>query len=56
LSEKPLAAVTINHEALDKTQIPSICSVMERTLGIPVFDALLDGASGLVEILKRYMN
>jgi len=56
LSEKPVAAVTINHEALDTTRIPIICSVMEKTLGIPVFDVLLDGASGLVEIIKRYMN
>jgi uncharacterized NAD-dependent epimerase/dehydratase family protein len=56
LSEKPVAAVTINHEALDKTQIPIICSVMEKTIGVPVFDVLLDGASGLVEILKNHMD
>lgn len=55
LSEKPVAAVTINHETLDKTQIPIICSVMEKTIGVPVFDVLLDGASGLVEMLKKYM-
>ncbi len=55
LSEKPVAALTINHEGLDKTQVTIICSVMEKTLGIPVFDVLLDGASGLVETLKRYM-
>jgi uncharacterized NAD-dependent epimerase/dehydratase family protein len=55
-SEKPVAAVTINHEALEKTQIPIICSVMEKTLGIPVFDVLIDGASGLIETLKRYMK
>lgn len=56
LSEKPVAAVTINHEDLDQTQVPIICFSMEKTLGIPVYDVLLDGASGLVEMLKKYMQ
>ena len=56
LSEKPVAAVTLNHENLDKSQVSVICSAMEKTLGIPVFDVLIDGASGLVEVLKRYMK
>ena len=55
LSEKPVAAVTINHEDLDQTQVPIICFSMEKTLGIPVYDVLLDGASSLVEMLKKYM-
>ncbi len=56
LSEKPVAAVTLNHESLDKFQIPVICSVIEKTTGIPVFDVLFDEASGLVETLKRFMK
>ena len=56
LSERPVAAVTINHEALDKNHIPMVCSVMETTLGVPVFDVLVDGASDLVQTLQRYMT
>lgn len=51
LSEKQVVAVTLNHENLEKQEIPAICRTMSQTLGLPVFDVLLDGADDLAESL-----
>jgi uncharacterized NAD-dependent epimerase/dehydratase family protein len=52
LSGKPIKAITINHEGLDKEDIPEICGSLMKETGIPAFDVLLNGGSGIVDVLK----
>jgi uncharacterized NAD-dependent epimerase/dehydratase family protein len=56
LSGRPVAAVTINHEALDADDIPRHCREIEETTGLPAFDVLMNGADGLVETLKTFLR
>ena len=56
LSAKPVVAVTINHEGLSPDQIPAVCDAMQKDVGLPVFDALKDGADALVKILESYVK
>jgi uncharacterized NAD-dependent epimerase/dehydratase family protein len=56
LSGKPVVAVTINHEGLSADQIAAACSEIQKDVGLPAFDVLLDGAGALVEFLKSYVR
>ncbi len=51
LSDKPVVAITVNHEGLAGEEIDDACREIARTTGVAVFDVLRDGAGGLVEIL-----
>ena len=56
LSAKPVVAVTINHEGLSTSQIPSICDAIQNEVGLPVFDVLRDGTGAIVKMLKSYVK
>jgi uncharacterized NAD-dependent epimerase/dehydratase family protein len=56
VSEKPVVALTINHEGLDNTAIDRHCRQLARQTGLPVLDPLRDGAAGLVEVLDPWMR
>jgi uncharacterized NAD-dependent epimerase/dehydratase family protein len=56
ISGKPVAAVTINHENLSRGQIAAACAGIEKDVGLPAFDVLLDGADGLVTVLVPYIG
>jgi uncharacterized NAD-dependent epimerase/dehydratase family protein len=56
LSEKPVVAVTINHENLIDDQIPMICDAIEKVVGLPAFDVLRDQGDGLVAALAPYLK
>jgi len=56
LSGKPVVAITINHETLDKEAIPSVCEEITRATGLPACDVLLDGAEKIVDALKPYFS
>ena len=56
LSEKPVVAVTLNHEGLSPEDIPECCNSIERNAGVPAFDVLLNGAQGLVKILEPFIK
>ena len=56
LSGKPVAAVTVNHEAMPREQVPMVCDTIHKITGRPTFDVLRDGPEGLVEALKRYIK
>ena len=51
VSGRKVIAVTINHENLDKRDIPEICNEMSRQTGLPVFDVLLNGHEQLTELI-----
>ena len=56
LSEKPVVAVTINHENLIDDQIPMICDAIEKVVGLPAFDVLRDQGDGLIATLVPYLK
>jgi uncharacterized NAD-dependent epimerase/dehydratase family protein len=56
LSGKPVVAVTINHENLIADQVPHICDAIEKAIGLPAFDVLLNGSEGLVNHICKYLN
>ncbi len=56
LSGKPVVAVTVNHENLDADKIPEICAAIEKEVGVPAFDVLLEGPEKLVETLASLKN
>ncbi len=55
ISGKPVVAVTINHEGLSRAQLRSACSAIEREVGLPAMDVLVNGADEVVEVLLRYL-
>jgi len=56
LSDKRVVAVTINHEDLTPTEAHEACARIRETTGLPAFDVLADGASGLIEVLEPYLT
>ena len=56
ISGKPVIAISINHEGLDKGEIPMVCEEITKFTGLPAFDVLLDGADGLVDVIIPYLR
>lgn len=56
LSGKPVVAVTINHESLDKSEVPSVCAEITRLTGLPAYDVLLEGVEDLIGTLRPYLK
>lgn len=56
ISSKPVAAVTINHENLEETEIRAACETITKTTGLPAVDVLIEGADAVVEALSRYLK
>ena len=56
LSGKPVVAIAINHENLDKSKIAEVCQGINREILLPACDPLLDGAGPLVAALKAYLK
>lgn len=56
ISGKHVAAIAINHEGLSREEVPWICDAIKKTIDLPAFDPLLNGAEGLVKVLSAYLN
>jgi uncharacterized NAD-dependent epimerase/dehydratase family protein len=56
LSEKPVVAITINHEDVVIEKIPEVCEEIEKTTGLPAIDVLVSGASRVVAALKAHIG
>ncbi len=56
LSGKPTAAVTVNHENIPLPEIPALCRSISITLGLPVWDILVQGVEPLVAHLESYLK
>jgi uncharacterized NAD-dependent epimerase/dehydratase family protein len=56
LSHKPVIALTINHEDLNKDEIPAACERLERITGLPAVDVLVEGTDRLIDVLKKHIN
>jgi uncharacterized NAD-dependent epimerase/dehydratase family protein len=56
LSEKPVVAITINHEDVIIEKIPEVCEEIEKSTGLPAIDVLVNGASRVVAALKAHIG
>ncbi len=56
ISEKPVIAITINHENLRIEEVPKIGRQIQDQTGIPAIDVLLDGADEIATIMKSYLK
>ncbi len=52
LSDVPVVAITLNHEAMAPDEIPAACREIEEETGLPTIDVLRDGPTRLVETLR----
>ena len=52
----PVVAVTINHENLDPTATLAAARKIEKEIGLPAVDVLLDGPDRLVEVIRAQMG
>ena len=53
LSGRSVAAVTLNHEGLHRSEIPAACARVTEETGLPCFDVLVDGAGALAGVLRE---
>ena len=56
LSEKPVVAITVNHEGISEDQLPVVCKTIEMVTGLPAFDVLQDQAERLLQVLLPYLS
>lgn len=56
VSERPVVAITVNHEGLSATEVPAVCRQIREATGLPVVDVLVDGAAGLVDALAPLLS
>ncbi len=52
VSDRPVIAITVNHENLAPEEIPATCEAITRETGLPACDVLLEGAGPLVAALE----
>ncbi|RMB60890.1 DUF1611 domain-containing protein [Dokdonia sinensis] len=56
ISGKKVVAITVNHEGMTPEEIDPACKAITQETGLPAYDVLAHGASGLVETLKSYIK
>lgn len=56
VGERPVVAITINHEGLERSDVPRACRAVTRETGRPAVDVLIDGATALVDVLRPWLE
>lgn len=56
ISDRPVVAVTINHEELPIERVPLICEAIASVTGLPTVDVLLQGADVLVDVVGSHVK
>jgi uncharacterized NAD-dependent epimerase/dehydratase family protein len=56
ISGKKVIAVTVNHEDMKPDEIRAACEAIQAETGLPAFDVLAHGASGLTQLVKTYLK
>lgn len=51
ISGRPVAAVAVNHEGLEASEIPAACKKISELTGLPAVDVLVDGAEELLSAI-----
>ena len=54
ISDKPVIAVTVNHEGMSVDEIPAACARIKEQNGIPAWDVLRGGARPLAELIRSW--
>ncbi|MFH0946001.1 MAG: DUF1611 domain-containing protein [Planctomycetota bacterium] len=53
ISGKPVIAVTVNHEGLDREEVEEACTRITRDHGLPACDVLISGAGPVVAAIRK---
>lgn len=56
LSQKPVIAVTVNHEGMTPAQTRAACRAIRRQTGLTAVDVLLDGPGKITDIIVRRLR
>ena len=56
LSARPVVAITVNHENLNLDEVASVCEEITKDTGLPAFDVIFNGASGLAKTVLKYLE
>ena len=56
LSGKPVVAIAVNHENIERENIKSVCEAVTMTTGLPAFDVLTQGSDGVIGVIKSYLK
>lgn len=56
LSGKPVVAITVNHENLNRQAIPEVCADLSKRTGLTVCDPLVHGMDPVVRVLTPYLE
>jgi uncharacterized NAD-dependent epimerase/dehydratase family protein len=56
LSDRPVAAITINHEDIPPAEISASCEAVATEVGLPAVDVLRDGAGEVVRALEPWLR
>ncbi len=54
IADRPVVAITLNHEELSDEQLAAAQAEVHRTTGRPVFDVLRDGPEGLAKVISAF--
>jgi uncharacterized NAD-dependent epimerase/dehydratase family protein len=53
LSGKPVVAITLNHEGLDRSEIDAACAALEAETGLPAVDPLVHGVDRVLDAIDQ---
>ncbi len=56
LSDRPVIAITINHEGMTEDQVEAVCDWIGDSIGIPAVDVLREGPSRLVDAVRPFLK
>ena len=56
LSGKPVVAVTINHENIQKSKVKAVCQEVSDRVKLPVFDVLIEGGDRLASVVTQHLK
>ena len=56
ISDRPVVAITLNHEGIDRHRVSAVVEEISRNVGLPVCDPLIDGTDALATVLLRHLD
>jgi len=56
ISGRPVVAITLNHENMEKEEVPRVCAEITRNMDLPACDVLLQGAGPVVDALRERID
>jgi len=55
ISDRPVVAVTVNHEGIAWEAVPAVCAEIERSVKLPACDVLRDGPGPVIDALIPHL-